>query len=196
MKAALALLANTEVHNFVRQLAWTIHQKYHIGIDASRLPPHVSLKQPFAVSDLPALELYMHELADSIAPVEVALADLQLVQATMAGQETGILWFDVRETPQLRHLHRRICDELAARFGNTQARFDGAEYHFHMTIALGSQPLSVYQAMYKEVSSKPVNLRYLAQELALFVYDDEANLNGGYMTYRILPLTGKDDGGA
>jgi hypothetical protein len=28
MKVAFALLASTEVHNFVRKLAWEIHQKY------------------------------------------------------------------------------------------------------------------------------------------------------------------------
>ena len=65
-----------------------------------------------------------------------------------------------------------------------------------MTIAIGAQPLTVYQIMYAEVSSTPVHLDYIAQELALFVYDDEANLNAGYMTYKILPLKGKDYGGA
>jgi hypothetical protein len=61
MKAALALLANTEVHNFVRSLAWALYQKYHLGLAATRLPPHVSLKQPFAVADLGAL--LRHEVA-------------------------------------------------------------------------------------------------------------------------------------
>jgi 2'-5' RNA ligase len=192
MKAALALLANTEVHNFVRQLAWAIHQKFHIGIEASRLPPHVSLKQPFAVSDLSALAAYMHELADSLTPIEVALPQLQLVQVSIDGLETGILWLDVHETVQLRRLHNRICSELAVRFGGTQAPFDGTAYRFHMTVAIGTQSLSVYQTMYEEISSLPVDLHYIAQELALFVYDDEANLNGGYMTYKILPLKGKD----
>ena len=95
MKAALALLANTEVHNFVRQLAWTIHQKYHIGLETSRLPPHVSLKQPFAVSDLAALETYMRELADSITPVEVAAI------ATRSGHYRGFgYWNPLARCPR------------------------------------------------------------------------------------------------
>lgn len=51
MKAAFALLADTETHNLVRKLSWDIHRKYHTGIDICRLPPHVSLKQPFDISD-------------------------------------------------------------------------------------------------------------------------------------------------
>src|SRR5262249_48897224 len=142
--------------------------------------------QPFAVSDLAALERYMQELADNIAPVEIALPQLQLIQTSIDGLDTGILWLDVRETVQLRQLHNRICEELVTRFGNTHAPFDGADYHFHMTIAIGTQPFRVYQTMFKEVSSMPVHLDYLARELALFVYDDEAALSGGYMTYKLL----------
>ena len=56
MKAALALLADRDVHNFVRKLAWDIHQKYHTGTLHCRLPSHISLKQPFAISNLAALE--------------------------------------------------------------------------------------------------------------------------------------------
>lgn len=52
MKATFALLANAEIHNLVRKLAWDNHQKYHTGIDVCRLPPHISLKQPFDISDL------------------------------------------------------------------------------------------------------------------------------------------------
>ena len=58
MKAALALLANAEIHNLVRKLSWKIHQKYRTGTRHASLPPHVSLKQPFVTTDLPALEDY------------------------------------------------------------------------------------------------------------------------------------------
>jgi hypothetical protein len=147
MKAALALLANTEVHNFVRPLAWALHQKYHLGLAATRLPPHVSLKQPFAVADLGALDTYLGELADSLPPVDVGLGPLQLVPATIEGLESGILWLAVRETVQLRQLHTRICDELRTRLGHTPAPFDGAACHFHpgppTVQSLGVSPLRV-----------------------------------------------------
>jgi 2'-5' RNA ligase len=83
VKATFALLADTETHDFVRKLAWNIHRKYRTGIEVYRLPPHVSLKQPFDISDLTALKVYMDELASSIKPFEVSLSQLHLVKATL-----------------------------------------------------------------------------------------------------------------
>src|SRR5437867_165882 len=96
MKATFALLANREVYNWVRKLAWEIHQKYRTGTQHCRLPPHISLKQPFRISDLTALEVYLNELARSLEPFEVDLADLQLVPTVFDGTEYGILWLDVQ----------------------------------------------------------------------------------------------------
>jgi hypothetical protein len=73
MKATFALLANTEIHNLVRKLSWDIHRKYHTGLDVCRLPPHISLKQPFEISALEPLAEYMNELAKSIVPFEAHL---------------------------------------------------------------------------------------------------------------------------
>jgi len=188
VKATFALLADTETHNLVRKLAWDIHRKYRTGIEVCRLPPHVSLKQPFDISDLTALEVYMDELASSIKPFEVSLSQLHLVKATIGNLKTGILWLDVEETETLRQLHNRINRELALRFGNTQASFDGASYHFHMTVAMGGQPFDVYRAIYAGYSATPIDLRYIAREIALFIYDDDANLDRGYMIYKVLPV--------
>lgn len=63
-----ALLADNEIHNLVRKLSWDIHQNYRTGIDVCRLPPHISLKQPFDISDLDALSEYMTELAQGLEP--------------------------------------------------------------------------------------------------------------------------------
>ena len=50
MKAAFVLLASRKVYNWVRKLAWQIHQTYRTGALHVRLPPHISLKQPFAIA--------------------------------------------------------------------------------------------------------------------------------------------------
>src|SRR5678809_1565733 len=92
MKATFALIANNEIHNLVRKLSWDIHQKYQTGIDVTRLPPHISLKQPFDILNLTFLEEYMMNLARSITPFEVRLTELQLINMTMEGLDTGILW--------------------------------------------------------------------------------------------------------
>ena len=92
MKATFALLASQEVHNQVRKLTWDIHQKYRTGIDVTRLPPHISLKQPFEVSDLGLLEQYMAELAGSLDPFDVQLTELQFIDTTLEDQRMRILW--------------------------------------------------------------------------------------------------------
>jgi len=188
MKAAFALLANIEVYNYVRKLAWEIHQKYQTDISICRLPPHISLKQPFEVSDFIALENYMSELAGSISPFDVNLTELQLIPIDIDGVDTAILWIDIQETNYLRQLHDRINQELEQRFNNTQAYADGASYHFHMSVAIGGQPIEVYQKVYDEIPDRVVNLKYTAHELSMFVYDEPIDLDGNYMTYKILPL--------
>ena len=189
MKATFALLTDIEVYNFVRKLAWDVHRKYGISLEVTRLPPHISLKQPFSLADLDLLERYMGELAQSIQPFEIRLPRLQVVKTSIEGSETGILWLDVQETGQLRGLHLRLNRELSERFEDTQAAFDGQDYHFHMTVAIGGQPWVVYQRMYEEISATEVNLSFVTRQLALFVYDDTASLAGGFMTYKISPLS-------
>jgi 2'-5' RNA ligase len=109
MKAAFALLANTEIHNAVRKLAWDIHRKYHTGIDLGRLPPHISLKQPFDIRNLAPLEAYLAELASTITPFEVQLTHLDLVRTTINSLDTAVLWLDVCEFTLYRARNSTIC---------------------------------------------------------------------------------------
>lgn len=191
MRAAFAVLANIKVYNYVRKLAWQIHQQYQTGISVCRLPPHVSLKQPFVIEDLPGLEDYMGELASSITPFEVSLTELQLIPINIDGFETGLLWIDVQETKYLRQYHNRINQELEKRFGNTHADNDGAGYHFHMTVAMGRQPIEIYRRVYQEIPDHKVGFSYTVKNLALFSYTEPFSLGGDYMTYKILPIGGQ-----
>ena len=190
MKATFALLANAEIHNLVRRLSWDIHRKYRTGIDICRLPPHISLKQPFDISDLNPLEEYMTELADRIPPFEVNLTGLELIEATIDELETGILWLNVQETKLLRQIHNRLNQELTLRFGDVSAAFDGPDYHFHMTVAIGGQPVETYKKIFSEFAGHLKDLQYIVRELGMFVYDDKEEINAGYITYKILPLRG------
>ncbi len=190
MKATFALLTDLPTHNFVRKITWEAQRSYQTGLDTARLAPHVSLKQPFEIADLPGLEDYMAVLAASTPLCEVHLTEIQAIPFTMAGTETGILWFDVEETATLRGLHDRLNQELPLRFGDTRADNDGPGYHFHLTIAIGNQPLPVYQQIARDYARFPVERVFTARQLALFVYDDGAQVDWGYMTYKILPLGG------
>jgi 2'-5' RNA ligase len=188
MKATFALLANREVHNWVRHLAWQIHRNYRTGTRHCRLPPHISLKQPFRIADLTALEDYMGGLARSLEPFEVGFSELQLEPLVFDHKEYGILWLAVQETDYLRSLHLRMNQELSQRFENTQADYDGSAYRFHMTVMMGGQPLEVYRRIYSDISQRSVDLRFTVQELGLFVYDEPLGPNGEYLDYKTLPI--------
>jgi 2'-5' RNA ligase len=145
MKATFALLANREVYNLVRKIAWEANRVFDIGIEVARLEPYVSLKQSFEVVDFEALEVYMGDLAASVQPFEIHLTKLQAIPFSFGDQETGILWLDVEQSDTLRGLHHRVNHELEARFGPTPATHDGDEYHFHMKVAIGSKPFQIFQ---------------------------------------------------
>jgi 2'-5' RNA ligase len=191
MKATFALLSNREIYNWVRKLAWEIHLKYRTRTLHVRLPPHISLKQPFAIADIAPLEAYTTEFAATIPPFTAHLTELQLEIGNFQGMEFGILWLAVQETKELRQLHNRLNQELAQRFGNTQANDDGPDYEFHMTVMMGGQPVAVYRKLYDEIAERRVNLQYSVQELAMFVYDEPMGLQGEYLTYKILPIKGR-----
>jgi len=130
----------------------------------------------------------MVALAASLSAVEIHLTDMQAIKTTISDLDTGILWLDVAQTEVLQELHRRVNRELKERFGHTPANYDGDTYHFHMTIAIGTQPYSVYQKVVNSYESTRIDLRFLAKKLAMFVYDENFQLDRGYMTYKILPL--------
>jgi len=188
MKATFALLADNHIHNLVRKLSWDIHQKYRTRIDVCRLPPHISLKQPFDISDLDTLSKYMTELAQSTESFQARLTHLELIDATIDCLESGILWLKVEETESLRGIHNRLNEELTTRFGSVPADFDGTDYHFHMSVAIGGQPIETYHKILDEFMDRLVNLQCMVRDLVMFVYDERSDVNAGYMTYMILPL--------
>ncbi len=194
MKTAFALLVDHDAHNFIRKLAVDVHSKYQIDFLASLLPAHVSLKQPFEISSLPEAEAYFDQLAQSIQPFDVTLTHLELQIGSIDGDELGILWLDVQETPTLRALHDRINRELSERFENTNAPFDGPDYHFHATVELGRPPVEVYRKIYAEYEQVKVNLTFTAREIVMFYSDDLGSKPGTFITYKILPV-GKTLGG-
>ena len=186
IRATFALLADTEAHNMVRKISWDFHQKYHTGILS--LPPHVSLKQPFPMESLSALERYMDEFARSFEPFEVKLTELDVIPISHEDIEYGILWIDVQETEELRGLHNRLNEELNQRFGSAPADYDGDEYHFHMTVMLGGQPIGIYRKYFSELDQPIIDHSFIAQELVMFVYDEPMGPNSVYLSYRILPI--------
>src|SRR5215216_561052 len=184
MRAAFALLADRQVHNLVRKISWEFHQKYRTGTRHCCLPPHISLKQPFYIESLPALEQYMEDFARSMEPFQVHLTKLDVVPISYTGTEYGILWIDVNETLLLRGLHNRLNEELNQRFSSTPADYDGDAYHFHMTVMIGGQPIGFY----RELENPVIDHSFTVRELAMFVYDEPSGPDADYLSYKIFPI--------
>jgi len=184
MKATFALLVDNKIHNYVRKLAYRINKEYKTGFFGAQLPPHISLKQPFHIDDIEEVEEYFDSLAKSILPFEIFIPKVSVWNLGT----TGCIFLEVEETSTLRNLHNRINKELSERFENTEAMFDGGDYRFHVTIALGEKPPEVYESFYEKLKAKVINLRYIAKEIVMFYYDDDNYSIGSFITYKILPL--------
>jgi len=88
----------------------------------------------------------------------------------------------------LRSLHNRLHQELTARFGDVTAPFDGPDYHFHMTVAIGGQPIETYRNIYNEFEGRLKDSRFIARDLGMFVYDEVDESNSGYIIYKMMSL--------
>ena len=185
MKAAIALLADCRIQNFVRKIAFDLNRKYNIDFLASYLPAHISLKQPFSFESMEKLENYFNLLAESIKPFEIELNKIYYTK----WKEYGILGLNVKETSILRNLHNQINRELNELFENASAPHDGDTYHFHLTIELGKiAGENVYKNYFNNLEDIKVNLSYTVRDIALFYYADESFKVSSFMNYKVLPL--------
>lgn len=183
MKAAIVLLADYEVQNFVRRMVVELNQKYQVSFFASHLPVHVSLKQPFSFENLGKLENYFDNLATRISPLEIKLNGIYYSE----WDGFGILGLNVIETSSLRTMHNQINSELTNVVKDPSAPHDGKDYHFHMTIELGKVVgKNPYRDYFDHIQNKDIKLSFLAKEIALFYYPNEDT--NFFFNYKTLPL--------
>jgi len=187
VKAALALLVPRPVENVVARLAWGVHRRWRSGVSVRRLPPHVSLKQPFDCGDA----------ADDLACLEVCLARLAAETPPLLLEPTGcVAWgtvfgVGIREAPELRALRERLNRELPPVVGgDAAADFDGPGYRFHLTVVASGASPDAYREVLAAHAGTPVPPPFVAVEAALFVYDEPEPGRREYLMYAALPLTG------
>ena len=196
MKVAIAFLLDYKIHNFMRNLAIDIHRQYGLSLVAASVPPHISLKQPFPVTDLAEVAAYFEQFAAGISPFDVEFTRLELqtwvepVRSPVAAEkaDTGILWLTVQKNPVLRNLHRRLNRELAERFEHTQAAFDGEAYRFHATLFAGEQSAALYREAFAAYKDMPVNLSCSIKQIVMFYKPGDSMDVRDFITCKILPL--------
>lgn len=187
MKATLALSVDWQTHNLARSLAWQLHTMYGLSLDVCRLPPHVSLKQPFPIPSLEPMERYASALCPQIPSEPLRFSQVEAFAPDPAS-DILIVWFAVVEPPWLRALHTRLNTDMEALFGNMVALFDGEAYHFHLTVAIGPVEPPTRAAIIAAYHRQPLTLVASPTALALFVYDDAPGRPPEYITYQVLPL--------
>jgi len=94
MKAAIALLADYQVQNYIRRIVFELEQETKVDFLASLLPAHISLKQPFSFENMERLEGYFDSLSARIIPCRVDLNEIYYTE----WDGYSILGIDVKET--------------------------------------------------------------------------------------------------
>jgi len=188
MKTCFVLLLDSAMHNRMRRLAFELHRDYQTGFQGALIPPHISLKQPFRIADVDAAEAYFDAFAASVAPFDVALAGVEVQPVVGPAGGTGIVWIAVCESPTLRGLHTRLNVELAERFANTEADYDGPAYRFHATVVLGGQTTDIYRRIADELRPPALPPTCRIREMLMCYIDDDSFAPGTFITYKTLPL--------
>jgi 2'-5' RNA ligase len=188
MRATFVLLTDWETQNFMRKLAVQLDTTHQIGLSGSLLPAHVSLKQPFQITDLHAVETYFDEWAASTEPFDVRFTGLGFPFIEEAG--VGIVWLDVEETALLRGFHDGLNTELALRFKQTEAPFDGPQYHFHATVALGRWSHEVHEKLAAQCAGLPIISGFRVREVALVYYAADDFAPGTFTAYKVARVQG------
>lgn len=188
MKATIVLVANNQTSNMASKLLLDANKISGLGYEMTRLPFHVSLKQPFTINNLNNFENFFDEYSKTIEPVSIHFQELIAWENSVFGYESGVLVLKAEKTKQLSAMHQELNIKLEENFGVCNAGFDGDAYQFHMTIAIGGKPYSEYEKVLSELKKKDLDFTAVFNELALFCYDNDNIEPGTYYCYKRVNL--------
>lgn len=169
-------------------MVYNLSENYSIITVSSRLPQHISLKQSFKVKDISDVEHYFDEFAKKIKPFRIELQRVELRMMKNDIHTNQILWFEVKESQDLRNLHDRLNLELAELYGIEKQGFDGDSWKFHSTIAYGFNQEEIFQKYYESIKHMGERLFFNVEKIAMFYSPDEELIADNFITYKILSL--------
>jgi 2'-5' RNA ligase len=190
LKATFALLPDAEMQNRASAAAVLVHGASGGRLRWPRLPPHVSLKQPFSIESLATIERYFDQFAADTAPIAATLGRVQ-TQPTSPNTPESVVWVSIDQPSRLRAMHERLNRELRKVVTDAQAPLDGEGYEFHMTLGFLPGPELSLPGGVPGLSGANTTFR----ELGLFVYDGLPKAGWQCMRYKVLPLTGRAESG-
>lgn len=192
MKATIVLIADDEVENYARKILLEAHRTGQLGFGMTRIPFHVSLKQPFQIPSLEEMEDFFDGFVEKVSPIELNFEQLVVYPNNVIGGEpSGCLSIKVRKTAELDRIQHELFTNLEKRFGPCPAPFDD-DYMFHMTVAIGKAPYENYQRAYEHLGKRNCdgyyNRNYQFHKIGLLYYDDDNILPGTYFCYKTVEL--------
>lgn len=180
MKCTFAFLVDDTIHNYVRKKSIEINKIIKKGFLGSLLPPHISLKQPFAIDDIESVEKYFDRLSSEIKPMKLKIGPTYLWE--------NVIGLNVQETNELRECHNKINKELKSICKNSTALYDGSKYHFHLTIALSGKDKDEYKRAYEILKDDQILFECEINKIVMFYYDDDNYQIGTFITYKVNEL--------
>ncbi len=188
MKATIVLIADNDAENYGRKLMLEAHRYGRMGFEMARLPQHVSLKQPFAVPGLEAMEAFFDRFAKELCPFDIEFVDMDIFPSNaLGGAESGCMSLRVKETPQLADAQKKLNEELFKTFGSCPAEHDN-DYIFHMTFAIGGADYESYQKAYDELRKSDYKQTFRFRKLGLLYYDNDNIAPGTYFCYKVCDI--------
>ena len=181
MKATIVLLADNKLSNIGNSLLYEANCISEVGYEMTRMPFHVSLKQPFVVEDLATIEKLFDEF--DFKPVKIKFEKLSCFPHWLGSSDTGGMFLKT-ESKELRDLQKKLFGELKEKIGDCPAEHDN-DYIFHMTIAIGDAKYSNYVKAYEVLKDKIPKDIFTLDKLALFIYTDDTIKPGTYFCYKI-----------
>ncbi|SCN26293.1 hypothetical protein N3C_2766 [Clostridium sp. N3C] len=76
MKATIVLIANNETSNLASKLLLEANKIGKLGFEMTRLPFHLSLKQPFIINNLDEFESFFDAYSKILKPVTIHFKEL------------------------------------------------------------------------------------------------------------------------
>lgn len=187
MKVTFVLIADVEAENFGRECMLEAHRAGNLGFEMARLPHHISLKQPFKISNLGAVETIFDEFVQEINAITVPLIELECFPNNVFGYESGCMSIRAESTQQLVAMQKKLFDILESKLGPCPAEHD-LDYVFHMTIAIGGATYESYEKAYQMMKEHDFHHEFCSNRLGLLYYDDDNIKPGTYFCYKIAQL--------
>jgi len=188
MYICIAIITDNLVQNNSRKIAYNLSQKSRISTLASRLPQHISLKQSFRVDNIVEIEEYFDSFVKLMNPFEVIMPKIDLCLMRNKEANTQILWYDVKESTELRELHDKLNRELSDKFSVEKQGYDGDTFKFHSTIAFDTNKEDLFIDSFDILKQKKISFSFKVKKIALFYCPDDEAKPGNFITYKIQSL--------